>query len=303
MLKGLEFAVTTVWRNKAAAHLKYVRLTMRRIVSCLESGFLMKATFSIRNVISLLAGSLLLTSITVAIIFLSRSPKVAHASKTAPQVMLWAWERPTDLRFIDTGKIGVAFLAKSILLKSDEVVLRPRLQPLRLAEGTKVTAVARIETDRNSKPKLSEDQRDKVVRLIVDMSSLPGVSEIQIDFDATQSERNFYRELITNVKPRLPSNVRLSITALASWCMSDYWLSDLPIDEAVPMLFRMSSDGQQIVTRLDAGDDFQAGPCRQSYGISLDEERPKLVPSRRLFVFNPDAWTEKSLREISESNQ
>ena len=43
--------------------------------------------------------------------------------------------------------------------------------------------------------------------------------------------------------------------------------------------------------------------CRQSYGISLDEQRPKLVPSRKLYVFNPDAWTEKSLREISESTQ
>ena len=28
---------------------------------------------------------------------------------------------------------------------------------------------------------------------------------------------------------------------------------------------------------LAAGDDFNATPCRQSYGISLDEQRPKLV--------------------------
>lgn len=245
----------------------------------------------------------MLLSITAGIIFLSKSPKAARASKAAPQLMLWAWERPTDLRFIDTGKIGVAFLAKSISLKSDDVLVRPRLQSLQLPEGTKVIAVARIETDRDSKPRLSEDQRDKVIGAIVGLASLPGVSEIQVDFDATQSERNFYRELIANVKPQLPSNVRLSITALASWCMSDDWLSDLPIDEAVPMLFRMSSDGKQIINRLDAGDDFKAGPCRQSYGISLDEERPKLLPSRRLFVFNPDAWTEKSLREIPESNQ
>ncbi|MGZ8846976.1 MAG: DUF3142 domain-containing protein [Pyrinomonadaceae bacterium] len=221
----------------------------------------------------------------------------------SPPLILWAWERPADLRFIDPRKVGVAFLAKSILLHADAVAIRPRLQPLQLPEGTKVIAVARIETARDRKPALSVSQRDRTVQSIVEMASLPGVSEIQIDFDATQSERSFYRELIANLKQRLPANTRLSITALASWCMSDDWLTDLPIDEAVPMLFRMSSDAKQIVNRLEAGDDFNAAPCRQSYGISLDEQRPKLLPARRLFVFNPDAWTEKSLREIPESVQ
>src|SRR6267143_4397037 len=47
-----------------------------------------------------------------------------------PQVMLWAWERPTDLRFIDPKDTGVAFLAQSIRLRSGEVEMRPRLQPL-----------------------------------------------------------------------------------------------------------------------------------------------------------------------------
>ena len=221
----------------------------------------------------------------------------------SPRIVLWAWERPTDLRFIDAKRVGVAFLAKSILLISDDALVRPRLQPLQLPEGTKVIAVTRIETDRDHKPDLSARQRDATSRAIVDMASLPNVSEIQIDFDATKSERSFYGDLITDVRRRLSPQVRLSITALASWCMFDDWISDLPIDEAVPMMFRMTGDGKQIMTRLDAGDDFNAPPCRQSYGISLDEQRPKLFPARKLFVFNPDAWTEKSVREISESIQ
>src|SRR5438874_13045091 len=36
-------------------------------------------------------------------------------------------ERPTDLTFIDPGKIAVAFLARTIHLRGDEVVTRPRL--------------------------------------------------------------------------------------------------------------------------------------------------------------------------------
>jgi hypothetical protein len=261
----------------------------------------MKVTFSFRKIITLLVATLLLSSFTLALAFLSKSNRAGDPAKSSPQLILWAWERPTDLRFIDAKRVGVAFLAKSILLSSDDVRVRPRLQSLQLAEDTKVIAVTRIETDRGHKASLSAQQRDAVSRTIADLASLPNVSEIQIDFDATRSERSFYRDLIKDVRNRLPRQFRLSITALASWCMFDDWISDLPIDEAVPMLFRMAGDGKQIMTRLDAGDDFNATPCRQSYGISLDEQRPKLVSSRKLYVFNPDAWTEKSLREISES--
>lgn len=225
----------------------------------------------------------------------------SHTPKKAPQVILWAWERPTDLRFTDPKRIGVAFLAKSIFLTGANVQARPRLQPLQLADGTKVIAVTRIETDPQHRPSLSLEQRRILVEAITRTAATPNVSEIQIDFDATQSERDFYRELIADVRRNLPQQVRFSITALASWCMHDDWISDLPIDEAVPMLFRMTNDGQQIINRLDVGDDFHANPCRQSYGLSLDEKRPRLFASRRLFVFNPNAWTEESVRQIPES--
>jgi hypothetical protein len=225
------------------------------------------------------------------------------AKPTTPHFILWAWERATDLRFIDTRKIAVAFLAKSILLTANEVKQKPRLQSLQIPDGTKVIAVTRIETDRDHEPNLSADQRQVVARAIADLASFPNVSEVQIDFDATLSERSFYRDLIADVRRRLPATTRLSITALASWCMHDDWLSHLPIDEAVPMLFRMAADGKQLLTQLDAGDDFIAPPCRQSYGISLDEQRPKMFPDRKLFVFNPRAWTESTVREISEPSR
>lgn len=263
----------------------------------------MKKMFRVKYVLACFGVTLLLGSIAFTITRSRSRFERSSDAGAAPQLILWAWERPTDLRFIDAKRVGVAFLAKSILLRSDDVLVRPRLQSLQLAEGTKVLAVTRIETDRDQKPGLSPTQRDATTHAIIDMASLSNVSEIQIDFDATKSERSFYRDLITDVRDRLPAHIRLSITALASWCMFDDWISDLPIDDAVPMLFRMAGDGKDILNRLNAGDDFNAKPCRQSYGISLDEQRPKLFPSRKLFVFNPNAWTEKSVREISESNK
>ena len=181
--------------------------------------------------------------------------------------------------------------------------MRPRLQPLNLPAGTSVMAVARVETDARQQPELSVIQREKLAGVIAEMAKLPNVAHIQIDFDATQSERAFYREVVFDVRRRLPESVSLSITALASWCTYDDWLSDLPIDEAVPMLFRMAADGKQIARRLDAGDDFIAPLCRHSYGISTDEPRSGLSVARRLYVFNPDTWTEESVRAIVESKR
>ena len=36
-------------------------------------------------------------------------------------VILWAWERPEDLSFINPEKVGVAFLAKTIYLRASRI--------------------------------------------------------------------------------------------------------------------------------------------------------------------------------------
>jgi predicted DNA-binding antitoxin AbrB/MazE fold protein len=220
-----------------------------------------------------------------------------------PRTILWAWERPSDLRFINPHETGVAFLARTIRLRSSEVAVRPRLQPLDLPEGSRVIAVARVESDSVKRPELSKQQSEKLAEALSEMALLPNVGSIQIDFDAKRSERDFYRDVILSVRRRLPETVALSITALASWCTYDDWLSDLPLDEAVPMLFRMGPDRLQVQHRLAAGEDFTAAACRHSYGISTDEPLRNLSSDRRLYVFNPAPWTESSVRAILESRK
>ncbi len=207
-----------------------------------------------------------------------------------PPVIVWAWERPEKLDFIDTDQIGVAFLAKTLRLEGDRVLSRPRLQPLELAPGTKLIAVVRIESDH---PTLSSTQLQKTADEIANVSALSNISVVQIDFDATVSERNFYRALLREVKPRVPS---LSITALASWCAGDQWLSDLPIDEAVPMLFRMGADHR----RFQSGRPFDAAICQSAAGVSTDEP-VTAPPVDRLYIFNPDSWSRDSLNSALET--
>ena len=82
----------------------------------------------------------------------------------------------------------------------------------------------------------------------------------------------------------------ISITALASWCVGDDWLGDLPIDEAVPMLFRMGPVNQPYLHLAQSRGDARP-ECRGALGVSIDEPRSVDAVRRRIYIFNPRPWT------------
>ena len=214
--------------------------------------------------------------------------------------MLWAWERPEDLTFIDPREVGVAYLASTLYLNGDRVAARPRQQPLKLPPNSVVVAVVRIETDWRSAPTMSARQRGEASRAIASVVRFSPAA-IQIDFDARRSQRAFYRGLLTDVRGRLPASMPLTITALASWCLYDNWIADLPIDEAVPMLFRMGPDKLSIAAYLRRGGDFNSARSRSSFGISLDEPGIEGPEGRRVYIFSPRAWTsDEATKAIGE---
>lgn len=217
-----------------------------------------------------------------------------------PRIMLWAWERTENLKFINPSTTGVAFLAKTVLLKGEDVTIRPRLQPLELATGTIQIAVVRIETDRYQTPKLSTLQMDKTLAAITSLTKLNNIVGLQIDFDAKVSERGFYRELLEKLRKALPTNYLLSITALASWTIYDNWIKDLPIDDAIPMLFRMGAEKQEVLNYLATKKDFNSEISRQSVGIATDETLPYLPKERRLYIFAAQSWTAELLSSVLE---
>ncbi|HYC91211.1 MAG TPA: hypothetical protein VEO54_18470 [Thermoanaerobaculia bacterium] len=200
-----------------------------------------------------------------------------------PEVIPWAWERREDLRFVGEGK-SVAWYAGIITLDGERVRVEPRRNPLRLAKNAHRIAVIRIETRR---PALDERQLRDTLRAIDKLHR--NAEELQLDFDATRGERAFYRRLLNGVRAK-----RLSITALASWCYDDRWLGELPIDEAVPMFFRMGADERAIHARLQRGEEIPEPRCRMSAGISLDEPLPRMPAARRIWIFNPARWTEET---------
>ena len=216
-----------------------------------------------------------------------------------PQTILWAWERPEDLEFLDPQQFAVAFLAQTLVLRDDEVALKPRHQPLKVRPETRLIAVTRIESEKT--PTLSQTQKEKLVDLISKTRELKNVSALQIDFDATTSQREFYRALLRDLRLRLPDNVPLSMTALASFCVGDRWLHDLPVDEAIPMIYRLGKDSQTIKSFLASGKDFKEPICRRSYGIAVDEPLAMTFDhSRRQYIFNVRAWTEEDVLPFTQ---
>ncbi len=236
-----------------------------------------------------------------------------------PHVMVWAWERPENLEQLDPQQVGVAFLAKTIYLDGSRYHARPRMQPLKVANGTQMMAVVRIETmphphavaaisetvvenagiesgAADLTAPYSQAQFNSTVNDIVDAAQIPGVHAIQIDYDARRSERPFYARLIGAVRAKLPHDTALSITALAGWCLADHWIDGLPIDDAVPMLFQMGRESRDVKNYLRDGGDFRTATCQTSIGISTDEPIARVPTGRRIYLFhNRSAWTNESL--------
>ena len=208
-----------------------------------------------------------------------------------PKVILWAWERPEDLRFIDPRRVGVSYLVKTIHIETNAITVQPNLNGLRVPAGTWIMACARIESDGNVPAGDSTKDVDLLVSLLEPLAKFPDARAVQIDFDATASQRGFYRAVLDRLRQHLPRNMPLSITALASWCEGDDWIARLPVEEAVPMLFRMGPDGPSIVSRLQLQGDFHEPLCHMSIGISTDEFAPRLPDGRRLYIFDVNGWT------------
>jgi len=224
-----------------------------------------------------------------------------------PIVVLWAWERPEDLRFANPRDVGVAFLAQTIFI-SDRAIpaglsVRARLQPLRFAEGAQLIAVTRIEARDATfvNATIRQERVSAIALAIANTAGITDVAAVQVDFDAVESQREFYRELLEELRTQLPEGMPISITALASWCSEDDWLKALPVDEAVPMLFRMGADGQNIRRQILNGEEFRARACRGSLGVSTNEKFLDLRrvdrSRRRVYLFDPRPWNAAAFQE------
>ncbi len=230
-----------------------------------------------------LVPGLLLTGLCVC------TPPAEPPARPPPRLVLWAWERPEDLRFLSPADAEVAFLAATVHLTEQAFTVVPRRQPLRLPPGLRPRATVRLEMRGGaSLAHVPEDLRRRVAEGLVDVARRMDAAGLQLDFDARESEHPAYLRLLEEVRARLPQGTPLSITALVSWCTRDGWLTRAPVEEVVPQWFRMGADGAAHEARLRRA---PVAPCLHSLGVAMDEWRAPPAFASTVYVFNPRPWT------------
>lgn len=201
-----------------------------------------------------------------------------------PGRTLWVWERSEDLRSIDPRTTAIATLDRTIVLDRKLTVI-PRRQFYAYPDGTKRIAVVRIEAPGPA----SSDLEPATADAILDLAFAPGIAALQVDFDARHSQRRFYRALLRDLRRRMPPNLPLSMTALVSWCSNDDWIATLPVDEAVPMFFRMEP-GRRFAPPNAPELRIREPLCSASVGISTHEPAPAFRGDRRIYIFPDRGW-------------
>jgi hypothetical protein len=223
---------------------------------------------------------------------------------TMPRVMLWAWERQEQLSCLDTTKLGIAFYAGTIILTNNDFFFQPRLQSLKIPPSTYLEAVVRIENRGGNIPQLSNSTMRSLLSTITTIANRPNIKAIQIDYDAKVNERAFYRHLLADLRQALPNHIPLTITALASWCLGDNWLTSIPVDEVVPMLFDMGAGRQDILSFIKLAKWEQMSLLQECIGLCPTEtDTTDIFKQRftkwpkRIYFFSKQPWNTNTIRK------
>lgn len=211
----------------------------------------------------------------------------APAKLTPPpppkKIVLWAWDRAEDLRFLKPDEAAVAGLLQTMYFRNGKVDVWRRRLPLLLPEGTELIRVTRFESDGSPLPTTEH------VEQLYFFERIRKRDPIQFDFDVRASQIPWYRELLERTREwKTP----VSITSIVSACIDKPWFQGLPA-EAVPMLFRMGPQRHQYLAKLQKQGAFADG-CRGTLGISIDEPLPWRPAAETVYIFNPRPWTREA---------
>jgi len=223
---------------------------------------------------------------------------LAQEGAARPQTLLWGWDRPQLFSALPEDT-GVAYLHATVLLSGERSRTTWRQWPLRIAPGTTVMPVIHVTLD-NLAPSTVDDAQQQAIADAVEHAAKQGNRSgwVQLDFEARHSQREAYVALLKRLQPLRASGVRLSATALASWCMSDPWLPSGLLDEIVPMYFRMGAEASRIRQRLDATGAATVPACRDAAGLMFGETWPVLGSVKRRYVFHAGAWKNEDFEQL-----
>ena len=224
----------------------------------------------------------------------ARHPALAQL----PAHMLWAWERPEDMRWLPAS-VGVAYVASTVLLRGEEALVHPRTAPLLLAYGAAAVPVLHVDASWRVPPALSERQSARIVQELLRVAQRGNRNVVQLDFEVRRSQRPFLARTMAEIRRQLDPRIALSVTALASWCLDDAWLPAGVADEVVPMAFRMGPGQHELRRRLQR-QGYSQSYCRNAAGYASDEPALRAVAARG-YYFSPRPWTAASWQAMQSN--
>lgn len=208
----------------------------------------------------------------------------------AAERVAWLWDGPAMPAWSDAH---AAVVVQHVLLRGSDILVRPRPQAPRLGQKTRVTPVVHVELSVMQTPVLADRQRQVIVDAVRRAAGHSSSGWVQLDLEARPSQRAFYVSTLRELRAVLPAQTKLSVTALAWWCRSPDWLDELPVDEVVPMFFRMGHDAA-VFRRLLAEEPAQLHrQCRQgAAGFSMQEPVDAAISERyeKTYWFDDRRW-------------
>ncbi|WP_091739375.1 hypothetical protein [Phenylobacterium immobile] len=181
----------------------------------------------------------------LAAVTLSATP--AWAQRTP---VLWAWERPEDLWFapgvevtVQTGFVEVGGAA---------VTGRGRMFVLHAAPGQVSTALVHIQIDHGQHRQWTAALRARTAA-----------------------------KGLAFARAGSPYGTALSMTGLASWCGSETWLALAPVDDIVPMLFRVGPGGRALAAAITTRAKGHSRSCTPAIRSRNGRRRPHASTTER----------------------
>jgi hypothetical protein len=214
----------------------------------------------------------------------------------------WIWPASNGPRWRGDERLRyreAAVLVESLRLTETGVEYGGRRRSLAVPADVRLLPVVHVEAADSAPDDLTTAQQDAIVRAL--LRQLPaaeaGAGVVQLDFEAPARQRDAYLQLVERARAALPARVRLSVTALVHWCTQGDWLDRIPVDEVVPMLYRLGPHADHWRRRLADGDASLARRCRgPAMGFATDEPPPRALLARvsRAYWFDNAAWSNPS---------
>ena len=218
--------------------------------------------------------------------------------KIQPSIVIWLWDRHIDLSslsYYDEKKLRnleFAYLVGTLIIEKDEVKFYPNLHfpalPSIYYKHPVILVIRVINKERKFVFYFKQRRYEKILTQYIynicaqnkwrEFSNIIGC---QIDFDFRNYEKKFVYKVTKNLK-KLLANKIISLNIAPSWCYDNNFLTNLNLDEIVPMLY--SKNGNLGLTFL-LKEEKISPLCKRSVGIIIDDLKNLSLDGNNI-VFN-----------------